>query len=105
MSPERIVLLITVMLAAASGPARAATIQISMDKLEISPAMASAKVGDTVEWINKDALVHTATARNGDFDVTLPPNKTVSSVLKKPGTVDYYCRFHPNMKATLKIGP
>jgi len=105
MSPERIVLLITVMLAAASGPARAATIQISMDKLEISPAMASAKVGDTVEWINKDALVHTATARNGDFDVTLPPNKTVSSVLKKPGTVDYYCRFHPNMKATLKIDP
>jgi plastocyanin len=76
-----------------------------MDKLEISPAMASAKVGDTVEWINKDALVHTATARNGDFDVTLPPNKTVSSVLKKPGTVDYYCRFHPNMKATLKIDP
>jgi plastocyanin len=105
MSPERIVLLTTVMLAATSGPARAATIQISMDKLEISPAMASAKVGDTVEWINKDALVHTATARNGDFDVTLPPNKTVSSVLKKPGTVDYYCRFHPNMKATLKIDP
>jgi plastocyanin len=24
-------------------------------------------------------------------------------VLKKAGTVDYYCRFHPNMKATLKV--
>jgi plastocyanin len=35
----------------------------------------------------------------------LPPSKTVSSILKKAGTVEYYCRFHPNMKATLKIDP
>src|SRR3954464_4573532 len=103
MRSGRFALLTVVVLAAASAPARAATIQISMDKLEISPATATAKVGDTVEWINKDALVHTATARNGDFDVTLPPSKTVSSILKKAGTVEYYCRFHPNMKATLKI--
>jgi len=100
-----IALMSVVALAAAGAPARAATIQISMEKLEISPAMVSAKVGDTIEWINKDPLVHTATARNGDFDVTLPPNKTVSAVLKKAGTVDYYCRFHPNMKATLKVEP
>ena len=42
----------------------------------ISPAEASAKVGDTIEWINKDIFAHTATARNGDWDVTLPPKKT-----------------------------
>ena len=23
----------------------------------------------------------------------------------KAGTVEYYCRFHPNMKAVLKIAP
>jgi len=35
----------------------------------------------------------------------LQPHKTGSFVLKKAGTVQYYyyCRFHPNMKATLKI--
>jgi plastocyanin len=86
-------------------PAHAATIQITMENLVISPAEASAKVGDTIEWINKDVFAHTATARNGDFDVTLPPNKTATFVLKKAGTVDYYCRFHPNMKAVLKIEP
>ncbi|MGE5159752.1 MAG: cupredoxin domain-containing protein [Gemmatimonas sp.] len=91
--------------AAACVPAAAATIQITMQNLEISPAVASAKVGDTVEWINKDILVHTATARNGDFDVVLQPKKTASVVLKKAGTVDYYCRYHPNMKATLKVAP
>ena len=51
----------------------------------ISPAEASAKVGDTIEWINKDIFVHTATARNGDWDVTMPPKKIVTLVLKKAG--------------------
>ena len=88
-----------------SVPAHAATIQISMQNLVIAPAAASAKVGDTIEWINKDILAHTATARNGDWDVTLPPNRTVKLVLKKAGTIDYYCRFNPNMKATLTVSP
>jgi len=26
-------------------------------------------------------------------------------VVKKAGTVEYYCRYHPNMKAILKIEP
>ena len=60
---------------------------------------------DTIEWTNKDIVAHTATARNGDFDVALSPNKTGSFVLKNAGAVDYYCRFHPNMKASLKIEP
>ena len=86
-------------------PAHAATLQIVMENLVISPAEVSAKAGDTIEWINKDVFAHTATARNGDFDVTIPPNKTVTSVLKKAGPVEYYCRFHPNMKAVLNIAP
>jgi plastocyanin len=83
----------------------AATIQITMENLVISPTEATAKVGDTLEWINKDIFVHTATARNGDLDVTMPPKKTVASVLKTAGTIEYYCRFHPNMKATLIVTP
>jgi plastocyanin len=86
-------------------PAHAATIQVVMENLVISPTEASAKVSDTIEWINKDIFAHTATAGNSDFDVTIPPKKTATSVLKKAGTVEYYCRFHPNMKAVLKIEP
>jgi len=106
MSPGRhITIVAAVALAVAAIPAQGATIQISMENLEISPAEASAKVGDIIEWINRDVLAHTATARNGDFDVTMPPKKTVRLVLKKAGSVEYYCRYHPNMKATLKIEP
>ena len=86
-------------------PAHAATIQIVIENLAFTPAEVSAKVGDTIEWVNKDVFAHTATARNGDFDVNQPPKKTVTSVLNKAGTVEYYCRFHPNMKGVLKIAP
>jgi plastocyanin len=102
MRPRRI-LLIAVLILGASAAAQAATIQISMENLEITPAEATAEVGDTIEWINKDVLAHTATARNGDFDVTLPPKKTGTFVVNKAGTIDYYCRFHPNMKAKLTV--
>src|SRR5882762_9892693 len=101
MAPGWIVAIAAALMLAMSVSADAATVQITMENLVISPAEASAKVGDTIEWTNKDILAHTATARNGDWDVTMPPNKTVTSVLKKAGTVEYYCRFHPNMKATL----
>jgi plastocyanin len=93
------------LLGAIAVPAQAATIQITMQDLVFAPTEVSAKVGDTIEWINKDVFAHTATARNGDFDVMMPPKKTVTSVLKKAGSVEYYCRFHPNMKAVLKIEP
>ncbi|MGY3614764.1 cupredoxin domain-containing protein [Bradyrhizobium sp. USDA 10063] len=104
MQPRRLRLIAGVLsLGAMAVPAHAATITIVMENLVISPAEATAKVGDTIAWVNKDVIAHTATAQNGDFDVMMPPNKTVTYVLKKAGTVDYYCRFHPNMKAMLKI--
>ena len=105
MAPRWIVAIVAALTLAMSVSADAATVQITMENLVISPAEASAKVGDTVEWINKDIFVHTATARNGDWDVTMPSKKTVTSVLNKAGTIEYYCRFHPNMKAILVVAP
>jgi plastocyanin len=97
--------MVTALTLGISVSAHAATIQISMENMVIAPLETSAKVGDTIEWVNKDILLHTATARNGDWDVVMPPKKTVTLVLKKAGTIDYYCRFHPNMKATLTVTP
>lgn len=96
---------IALVFAAMVVPAHAATIEITMENLVISPAEISAKVGDTINWINKDVFTHTATAKNGDFDVMLPPKTSATAVLKKAGVIDYYCRYHPNMKATLKVEP
>ncbi len=105
MTPGRALPIVTALTLAMSVSSHAANIQITMENLVISPAEATAKVGDTIEWINKDIFAHTATARNGDWDLTMPPKKTITSVLKKAGPVEYYCRFHPNMKATLMVAP
>jgi plastocyanin len=105
MTPRWMLPIVAALMVGAPISAHAATIQITMENLVISPAEASAKVSDTIEWINKDIFAHTATARSGDWDVTIAPKKTVTLALKKAGTVEYYCRFHPNMKATVVIGP
>jgi plastocyanin len=103
---RRLLLVVALLSLGAAVPAHAATIQIVMENLVISPAETSVRAGDTIEWINKDVFAHTARPReNGDFDVTIPPKKTVTSVVTKPGTVEYYCRFHPNMKAVLTVTP
>ncbi len=105
MMPRWMLPVAAALMLAASIPAHAATLQITMENLVIAPAEASAKVGDTIEWVNRDIFTHTATARNGDWDVTMPPKKTVTLVLKRAGTIEYYCRFHPNMKASLTVAP
>lgn len=96
--------LLVAMSMAAVIPARAETIQVTVDKLDFLPAEIKAKVGDTIEWVNKDVLAHTATVR-GDWDVMIPPKKNASFVLKVAGDVEYYCRFHPNMKGRISVAP
>lgn len=81
---------------------RAETIQVAIDKLKFSPEAITAKVGDTVEWINKDPIVHTATVKGG-WEVMIPAKKTVTQQLDRAEAVDFYCRFHPTMKGSLTV--
>lgn len=87
-----------------SVPAHAETIQVTIDNLVFSPAETKAKVGDTVTWINKDIVAHTATVRGG-FDVIIGAYATACVVLKKAGIVAYYWRLHPNMTGRIAITP
>ena len=86
-----------------AGSARADVIRIRIEKIAFAPQQISARVGDTIEWVNADIVAHTATARNGAWDVVLPPNSTKRVALKGVGTVDYYCKFRPNMTGQILI--
>ena len=105
MTPGQISLAAAFVFGLLAVPARAETIQVSIDKLVFAPAEVNAKVGDTIEWINKDALVHTAKATNGDWDVNIAANQRGQVVVKKAGAVDYYCKLHPNMKGRVVVAP
>ena len=85
-----------------TAPVRAETIQVTIDKLVFSPATVEAKVGDTIKWVNKDVFAHTATVKGG-WEVMIPPKATASLTLQKAEAVDYFCRFHPNMKGHLAV--
>jgi plastocyanin len=90
-------------LAATAGSARAEVVQVKIEKLAFTPQQVSAHVGDTIEWANGDFVAHTATARDGSWNVMIPANGSGSLVLKTAGTFDYYCTVHPNMTGQVTV--
>lgn len=82
--------------------AEAKTIQVTIENMAFVPAEIEADVGDTIEWVNKDILVHTATMKGG-WEVLIPAKKTASLVVRDAGQMNYYCRFHPNMKGGISV--
>jgi plastocyanin len=100
----RFAALVAAALAFGALPAAAETIRLNVDKLAFTPAEISARVGDTIEWVNTDFLAHTATARSKEWDVMILPNRTGRITLKRTGSIEYYCRFHPNMSGRISVG-
>ena len=81
------------------------TIRVTINQLKFDPPKISAHVGDTIEWTSSDFVVHTATAKNKDWDVTIPAKGMGRVTLARPGDVDYFCRFHPNMTGQIEVAP
>ena len=77
--------------------------QVVIDKMRFGPMPAGVRAGDTIVWINRDIVRHTATAR-GAFDVDLPAKAVGRSKVSKSGTLTVICRFHSGMTGTLKVG-
>lgn len=78
-------------------------IVVVMDNMNFGSLPKDAKVGDVIVWDNRDTVQHTATARDGSFDVRLQPGKKGRTVLQKAGDLAIYCIYHPMMRATLKV--
>jgi len=78
------------------------TVHVTIDKLAFQPAEIEVKAGETIEWTNRDPFAHTATVKGG-WEVSIPPGKSASHVVTADDSVDYYCRFHPNMKGRIKV--
>jgi plastocyanin len=76
---------------------------VVIDKLKFGPFPAELHKGDTIVWVNKDFLRHTATAADHSFDVDLQAGATGKTVLKKAGSIPFVCRFHPGMRGVLQV--
>jgi plastocyanin len=76
---------------------------IAIAGMRFGAVPAGLKVGDTILWINRDIVPHSATARDRGFDVTLQPRQSARVTLRRAGSAAFFCRFHPAMQGTLTI--
>jgi plastocyanin len=85
----------------ARGPA---THTVTIDASSYQPATLTVRVGDSIVWVNKDLLVHTATTQPGGFDSqAIAPGKSWKYTAKTEGEIAYSCTFHPAMKGTIRV--
>ena len=67
------------------------------EKIEVNP-------GDTVTWINRDIVPHTATGKDGSWGTgTLNQNESKSFVVRQKMETSYFCRFHINMIGSISV--
>jgi len=83
------------------------TIAANAGIMSYSPNPATARVGQTVAWLNTAGQAHTATQDGGRFDTGNLSNGTVSTPLAMnlAGSFPYHCTLHPSMVGTLIITP
>ena len=87
----------------AAAPAQAGKTVVEISGSAFAPQSVDVKVGDTVTFVNKDEIAHTATA-DGTFDSkTLEQGASFDFTATKAGKIDYVCSFHPGMTGTLNI--
>lgn len=77
--------------------------RIAISNLEYGPSIVTVHVGDTVAWLNNDIVEHTATARDGAFDLKTPTGGSRRWRATKLGEIAYFCRLHPNMSGVVRV--
>ena len=89
--------------AAASAAVGATTVDVR--DFAYSPDPVEIPLGGTVTWTNRDAVPHTATARDRAVlqSGVLDQEQAHSETFDEAGTFEYFCEFHPNMKGTVVV--
>lgn len=77
---------------------------VEIRDLTFRPQRLDVRAGDTITWINHDIAPHTATAVDGSWDTgPLKKGARASVTVGADMTSQYFCRFHPAMKAVVRV--
>lgn len=96
---------ISLMLTTAPEAANARQVMVEIKAFKYAPRKPALKVGDVVIWTNRDIVPHTVTALDGSWDSgTIKAGGQWQTTITAAMLTDYYCRFHPMMKAAFTIG-
>ena len=76
---------------------------ITMANMSFGAMPTGVKVGDTIVWINRDTVLHTATARDKSFDLRIGQGHSARMTVQKAGSIPFYCIFHSTMRGALQV--
>jgi len=77
---------------------------VIMEGMRFQPEVLSVAAGDTIVWVNKDMVPHTATSDRGRFDSkAIDGGQSWEYTARSKGDFPYVCTFHPSMKALLHV--
>jgi plastocyanin len=79
-----------------------ATHTVVMEAVSFQPPVLTARVGDSIVWLNKDPFPHTATSAAFDSK-DIPAGAAWTYTARTRGEHAYVCTLHPTMKATLRV--
>jgi plastocyanin len=85
------------------GAMAASEVPVKIEGFAYSPPMLEITVGATVTWTNMDSAPHTVSQTGGFESGKFDMGGTFSFTFDTPGTYEYFCQFHPNMKATIVV--
>ena len=89
---------------AASDRADPKTHTITIEGMRFQPEVLTVSHGDTIVWVNRDMVPHTATSKAGGFDSkTIRADESWKYAAATKGDFAYICTFHPAMTATLRV--
>ncbi len=100
---------------ASSAPASGDDVAAAIVGFKFAPATINVAAGSTITWTNEDSFGHTVTEgtpkdRTADFEGVLgelnagnASGLTFSMTFDEPGTIDFFCRFHPSMVGTIIV--
>ncbi len=83
----------------------AAGVEVDIKDFAYNPDPVTFKAGQSVTWTNQDSAPHTATGQDRDVlqSGTLNQGESYSQIFDTPGTYEYFCEFHPNMKGVMIV--
>ncbi len=81
-----------------------AAAQVSLAGRAFKPADVAVPAGSAVQWLNDDDEGHTVTAVDGSFNSgVLTVGNEFTEAFETPGSYDYFCAIHPEMRGTVTV--
>jgi len=76
--------------------------RVEVRDFEFSPTSYTVKAGEKVTWENTGEQIHNVKGK-GFFSRAINAGDTYEFTFKKPGSYEYVCTLHPQMKAMVVV--